>query len=484
MYQIYFIFLFITFSFSAFSQSSMLLKNEKVNSDIKVLESWIRAQMEYKNIPGITVGIIYDQELIYAKGFGYSNLEKNTPATPQTLYRIASISKTFTATAIMQLRDEGKLRLDDPIKKFIPGFSIKNPFPDAREITVFHLITHTSGLPRNAAFPYWTDRKFPTMKEILAALSEQEMIYPPGTQYKYSNLGIALLGEVVAAASGVPYEKYVTENILKPLGMNSSSVFPTEKDKENLATPYSHRFPDGSRRVMPFTDAKGIAPAANISSNVEDLAKFISLQFRKGRKGGSQILDSHTMEDMQRIQWLNPGWTSGYGLGFRVWKQDSYTVVGHGGWVAGNRSQIAFIPKEKTGVIVLTNADDVSPALFARKILELLTPVIKNAIAPEIKTAKADPSWEKYLGIYTDASWYDTEVMIYNNQLVMNSYSYPPEDTPDSEIKVLTPEGKNTFRMSGPNGNGELVIFELDSNEKVVRIKVGENYIFPKEIEK
>lgn len=480
MYRIYFIILFVILPFSNFSQQPSVIQDEKVVSNIHILESWIRAQMDYKNIPGITVGIIYDQELIYAKGFGYSNLEDKTPATVQTLYRIASISKTFTATAIMQLRDEGKLRLDDPIEKFLSGFNIKNPFPDAREITVFQLITHTSGLPRNAGFPYWTDRKFPTMKQILEALPEQEMIYPPGTQYKYSNLGIALLGEIVSVASDMSYEKYITENILKPLDMASSSVFLTEKDKEKLTVPYSHRFPDGSRRIMPFTDSKGIAPAANITSNIEDMSKYISLQFRKGRKGGKQILDSYTLEDMQRVQWLNPNWTSGYGLGFRVWKQGDFTVVGHGGWVAGNRSQISFIPKEKIGVVVLTNADDVSPAFFAKKILELMIPVIKGAVTPQNPVEKADPSWNKFVGIYTDPSWFDTEVLIYNNQLVMNSYSIPPEDTPDSEIKVLTPVGVNTFRMSGPNGNGELVVFEIDSNDKVIRIKVGENYISPR----
>ncbi len=478
--RISFIFLFVILPLSILSQPTSVIQDKKVASNIHILESWIQAQMDYQNLPGISVGIIYDQDLIYAKGFGYSNLEDKTPATIQTLYRIASISKTFTATAIMQLRDEGKLRLDDPIEKFLPGFNIKNPFPDSREITVFHLITHTSGLPRNAGFPYWTDRKFPTMKQILEALPEQEMIYPPGTQYKYSNLGIALLGEIVSVASGMSYEKYITENILKPLEMAGSSVFIMEKDKIKLTTPYSYRFPDGSRRIMPFTDAKGIAPAANITSNIEDMSKYISLQFRKGRKGGNQILDSHTLEDMQRIQWLNPSWTSGYGLGFRVWKQDSYTVVGHGGFVAGNRSQISFIPKEKIGVIVLTNADDASPAFFVRKILELMMPVIKSAVTPENPVTKADPSWKKYVGYYIDASWFDTEIMIYNNQLVMNSYSIPPEDTPDSEFKVLTPVGANIFRMSGPNGNGELVVFEMDSNYKVIRIKVGENYIFPK----
>ena len=249
-YRISFIIIFLVLSFSIFGQQASLLQNKEVASDIKVLESWIQAQMEYRNLPGISVGIVYDQELIYKKGFGYNNLEKKILATPQTLYRIASISKTFTATAIMQLRDEGKLRLDDPIEKYLPGFNIQNPFRDAQQITIFNLITHTSGLPRNAAFPYWTDRLFPTMKEIIAALPEQEMIYPPGTRYKYSNLGMALLGEIVAVASGMSYEKYITANVFKPLGMSSSSVFLTNLDKQELAVPYSHRFPDGDRKSV------------------------------------------------------------------------------------------------------------------------------------------------------------------------------------------------------------------------------------------
>lgn len=476
-----FLFLFLIFSLPIFSQPNSLLQNKEIASNIKVLESWIQAQMDYLDIPGISVGIIYDQDLIYKKGFGYSNLESKIPATPQTLYRIASNSKTFTSIAIMQLRDEGKLRLDDPIEKFLPGFNIQNPFPDALQITIFNLITHTSGLPREAGFPYWTDRKFPTMKEIMNKLPEQEMIYPPGTKYKYSNLGMALLGKIVSVASGMPYEQYITKNILQPLGMDHTSVFITGRDKQNLAIPYSHRFPGGTHRIMPFTDAKGLAPAANITSNIDDLSKYISQQFRKGRRGNGQILDSHTLEEMQRIHWLNPNWSSGYGLGFRVWKMDEYTVVGHGGWVAGNRSQISFIPKEKTGVVVLTNADDVSPGFFAEKILKLLTPVIKKAVSPAVPVAKANPDWKNYVGNYVDASWYDTEVMIYNDQLVLNGYNFPPEDDPVSEIKILTPVGKDSFRMSGPNGNGELVVFEMDKNKKVIRIKVGENYIYPKQ---
>lgn len=478
--------LIVSFIFGLFcifplaSQSNSIIENEEFTSNIKVLELWIDAQVEYRELPGMSIGIVYDQELIYAKGFGYSNLEQKTSATPQTVYRIASITKTFTATALMQLRDEGKLSLDDPIKKYLPWFSIKNSFPDAPEITIRQLITHTSGLPREAAFPYWTDRNFPSLEEIATTLPNQEMIYASETEYKYSNLGLALAGEIVSVVSGMPYDEYIKENIFDPLKMKSSRVFLSEKEKGEIATPYTKRLSDGTREVMPFTDSKGLTPAANISSNVVDLSQYISLQFSNGEKEGIQILKGSTLREMHRVQWLHDSWTSGQGLGFRVWKQGDNTAVGHGGWVAGNRTQISFIPKEKVGVIVMTNSDDGSPNFFASRILSQFTPILSKAFDEEKPSPKFDPSWKKFVGTYIDPSYYETEILIFNNSLIMNGYSFPPEDNPASEIVVLYPEGKNTFRRSGENGNGELVVFELDENGKVVRVKTGENYIFPK----
>ncbi len=478
--------LIVSFVFGVFcifplaSQTNSIIENEEFSSNIKVLELWIDAQMEFRELPGMSIGIVYDQELIYAKGFGYSNLEQKTSATPQTVYRIASITKTFTATALMQLRDEGKLSLDDPIKKYLPWFSIKNSFPDAPEITIRQLITHTSGLPREAAFPYWTDRNFPSIEEIASALPKQEMIYASETVYKYSNLGLALAGEIVSVVSGMPYDEYIKENIFDPLKMKSSRVFLSEKEKGEIATPYTKRLSDGTREVMPFTDSKGLTPAANISSNVEDISQYISLQFSNGKKEGTQILKGSTLQEMHRVQWLHDSWTSGQGLGFRVWKQGDNTAVGHGGWVAGNRTQISFIPKEKVGVIVMTNSDDGSPNFFASRILSQFTPILSKAFEEEKPSPEFDPSWKKFVGTYIDPSYYETEILIYNNALVMNGFSFPPEDNPTSEIVVLTPEGENTFLRSGENGNGELVIFELDENDKVIRVKTGENYIFPK----
>jgi len=201
-------------SFQLLIAGTTILENDKVKSAISLYETWLNAQMEYRGIPGCSFAIIYDQDLIYSKGYGFSDLEKQIPASPETVYRIASITKTFTSTAILQLRDEGKLQLDDPVTKYLPWFEIRNNFKNYPEITIWHILTHTSGLPGEAAYPYWTDHIFPTVEQIKEALPNQEMIYPCETKWNYSNLAMSLLGYVVEEASDKKYAKYIEKNIL------------------------------------------------------------------------------------------------------------------------------------------------------------------------------------------------------------------------------------------------------------------------------
>lgn len=463
----------------SYAQNSPIIENSEVCAKIKLYESWVEAQMKYYNLPGLTMGIVYDQELIWKKGFGFADLKNKTQATPQSIFRIASITKLFTSTAIMQLRDAGKLRLDDPVKKYLPWFEIKHRFPEAPQITIRHFLTHTSGIPREAAFPYWTDHNFPTLEQIKKELPNQETVFPSETKLKYSNLAMALLGQIVVVASGEKYESYIQNHILKPLEMKSTSVILSEKDMKKLVTGYGIRLPNGERKIMPFTDSKGLTPAANMSSNVEDLAKFISLQFREGKAGANQILNSNTLKEMQRVHWLQPSWTSGWGLGFSIRKYGSRTLVGHGGWVAGNRTQIYFCPKEKIGVVVMSNSEDGSPSMFARKIFDVIVPSIKKVIKPKTKKSKPDSEWKKYVGKYQDPTNWESSIMILNNELVFYGFDYPPENNPESSIIKLKPVGKHSFRMTGENGNGELLIFEMDKKGKVKRIKKGENYIYP-----
>lgn len=469
--------LFIALTFNSIAQQVQLVQQQDVASTIRLLELWIESEMAYRNIPGLAIGIVYDQDLIWSKGFGYANLATNTPMTPATLFRMASITKLFTSTAIMQLRDMGKLHLDDPVVTYLPWFTFKNRFPDAPQITIRHLLNHTSGLPRESAFPYWTDHNFPTRDQMIAALAQQENSFEPQTKFNYSNLGMAILGEVVAAASGVPYELYVRQNILGPLEMKNTFVTLRPEEKQRLATGYDRRMPDGTRKVSSFVDAKGLTSAANIASTVEDMARFASLQFREGKAGGNQILRGSTLREMRLVQWLQPSWKSGWGLGFSISKTDERVTFGHGGWVGGFRSQLLMSASEKVAVIVMVNADDRTPDLFAGRALSMLAPVIAKATSPAPKSVQADSSWATYIGRYTDLTGWDTEVLVVAGRLVLYDHNYPPEENPSGVLTELTPEGKDTFQMK--ESNNELVVFESGPTGKIFRVKVGENYMYP-----
>ncbi|MEX1140409.1 MAG: serine hydrolase domain-containing protein [Bacteroidota bacterium] len=463
------------------AQGRPISENTEIATNLKLMERWIEAQRVYRNLPGLSVALVHDQDLIYARGFGLADLEDEVPATAQTMYRVASITKTLTATAVMQLRDQGKLRLDDPIERHLPWFRIKNRFPNAPAMTIRHLLTHTSGLPRESAYPYWTDYKFPSRSEMIKALEQQETVFPTETRLKYSNLGVVLAGEIVAEISGIPYSEYVAKNILEPLGMSSTTVYFQDKDRDRLAVGYGRRMENGSRREMPFLNARAIAASANLTSTVEDLAKFASLQFREGHVVfGSQILRGSTLKEMHRVQWLNPTWNGGWGLGFDVTRKGEKTVVGHGGWIRGYRSQLSLLPEDKIAVIVLTNADDADAGYFADHILSMMLPYIKRATAGSMTVSIVDPGWVKYTGKYEDPWSYEYEILQVNGRLVLYGHNYPPEDDPRRLLVELTPEGPNTFRMIGGNEDGELIIFEMDSGNKVAKVKIGENFIYPK----
>src|SRR5690606_20535280 len=145
----------------------------------------------YDRLPGISAGIVHDQQLIWSNGYGMADVKVKTPATPATVYSICSISKLFTSIAIMQLYEEGKLRLDDTVSRILPGFTIQQAFRESGPVTIRSLLTHSSGLPRESDYPYWTGPgfRFPTISEVNSKLSEQQTLYPASSMFQYSNLG-------------------------------------------------------------------------------------------------------------------------------------------------------------------------------------------------------------------------------------------------------------------------------------------------------
>lgn len=462
---------------SPFAQAAPpLAEQPEVASALRLYSLWAEDQRQYLGQPGVMIALVHDQDLVWAHGFGVADLATKQPVAPDTVFRLGSISKTFTATAAMQLVEAGTLRLDDPVSKHIPEFRYRDRFPGAPPITVWNLLTHTSGLPREAAFPYWTDRKFPTLPQILAGLAAQENVFEPSTRYKYSNLGIALLGKVVESAAGRPYAEVVRERIFKPLGMTSSYVTAITAPPERRATGYLVRRADGTTPPAPDTDSQGLTPAANLSSTAEDLARYLAAHLSQGAAAGGAFLRASTLREMQRVQWLAEDWSSGRGLGFAISRQGERTLVGHGGWVAGHRAQISFDPKAKLGVIVLTNSDEGGPGSYARQAVEILFPALERASRPEPLPAVVLENLERYTGTYHDPWGSETEVLVLGGRLAMVDHERPPSSNPKAAPAYLTPVSEHVFVQDDA---GERVIFELRPDGGVARIKNGENYLFP-----
>ena len=286
-----------------------------------MLESWIQRQVIYENIPGVSVGLVYDGKLIYQRGFGYADVENKILATPGTRYRIASQSKMFTSIGIMILRDEGKLKLDDPIQDYLPWLELNPVNTYDSPITIHQLLTHSSGLSRDVR-DYWKDFNFPTQEEFrkLASSLNMTLIYPPYTDWKYSNNAFVLLGEIIEVISGQSYKDFIRDKILIPLNLPSTNVVQDESYQSALAVGYGRRKPDGSRQKFKYTDVKTTSPMSGISSSVTDLSKFVTWQMRLLYQNEKKILNSNTLREMQRVQFLDDDWR--WGLGFSIYHNE------------------------------------------------------------------------------------------------------------------------------------------------------------------
>jgi CubicO group peptidase (beta-lactamase class C family) len=456
--------------------SASLRDHHDVRSQLDLLASWTDALRAYRGWPGVSVGIVHDQDVLWSQGFGAADLEAKSSATPDTLYRVASITKTFTATALLQLRDAGKLRLDDEVRAHLPWFTPPARYPEASPITLRHILTHTTGLAREAPFPYWTDLRFPGLDEIREAIAAQDPVLPTDDRWKYSNLAFVIAGEVVAAVSGMPWAAYVRAHLLEPLGMRASLVDNPRDGHPGLARGYTRRLPNAERTPVGPYDLRGVSAAAALTTSVTDLARFVAWQLATGSDTTPQIVRRTTLREMQRVHWLEPDWQAGWGLGFHMYRANGRTLIGHGGSLRGYRSEVRFAPDASLGVIVLINADDGEPRLIVDKAFEWVAPAVTRATAPP--PPAADPAWQRYVGRYRN-HWGDAEVLVVGGRLTLIGPNLPD---PMGAPGTLVPIGEHTFRLETKDGygsHGERVVFEMDDAGRVARLTVGYNWIFP-----
>jgi CubicO group peptidase (beta-lactamase class C family) len=436
----------------------------------RLFSAWMEGQLAYRGLPGVAVGVVHDQELVWSKGFGFADVQAKRPMTPATRFRIASNSKLFTAIAIMQLREEGKVGLDDPVVKHLPWFKARPAGEDDGPITIEQLLSHSSGMQREAG-DHWASYRFPTKEEIQRQYADRQAAFAPSVRWKYSNLAYAIAGFVVEQASGLTWADYVERHIFKPLAMHDSSV---DREVPGLAVPYGRRMPDGSREVLPFVDARGMGAATGATSTVEDLAKFISAQFRRGPRGPGQIVSGGSWREMLRVRSVEENWQTGTGLGFDVKRVKDRTYIGHAGGYPGNTTQTLIQLDDKLGVIVLTNTNDSFPADIANQLMATVGQAVAKAGAAKPAPVAWDPAWERFAGLYRGV-FGDQQVVLLNRKLVIIVPNGPNLD----QTVTLAPLGGGRFRFEAPTGGGvvgEVVRF-VEEPGRPMRMIAGDSWV-------
>lgn len=468
----------IHISILCFLFTSALAQDKKKDyaEAFKLVDVWLDAQKDFDRLPGISAIVVEDQEVLWAGAAGMSNVEKGTKTETSTICSICSISKLFTSVAIMILYDEGKLRLDDLVSDVLPAYKVQQKYPESGPITIRSLMTHSSGLPREAAYPYWTgpDFPFPSQEEINAKLGEQETLYPSSTYFQYSNLALTLLGEIVQEISGVPFEQYVQEKILTPLELSDTRTeLPADLHGAQLAVGHSSLSREGKRQPVKIFQANGITPAAGFSANVLDLGKFASWQFRLRDTTTAEILRSSTIKYMHNVHWTDPDWRATWGLGFRVYKgSNGSTWVGHGGSCPGYRSTLELDLKNKRAFAVMINASGTNPMKYVKWINEIMD---KVKASKEKDSSSETKDLQEYVGYYSPMPWW-SEVYIgtWNGKLVALSL---PSDNPGQSMTYYKHIEGDTFRRVRDDDElGETLVFERDEEGKIIHYIRHGNY--------
>lgn len=371
--------------------------------DFEVLAEFVRERMRRTRLPGVSLALVRGDEVVYARGFGFRDLEKRLPATPSTAYGIGSITKSFTALGILQLAEEGKLSLDDPVEEFLP-LRIK---PFGEPIRVWHLLTHTTGIPALAyaeAELRWEQGTggrplaLATVEDFLAWLNGAEdwVEARPGQRWFYLNEGYILLGGIIEKLSGLTYADYVRKNILVPLGMTNTGFLGEELPE--LATPYvvpaEGQPKPGKIRPIP------IGSDGALVSTALDLAKYLGMWLRRG----APLLSSESYAEAvrprvpmpQEPRWPEPVGPSFYALGLSVQRFFGRTLIGHGGSVLVYTAHIGFVPEEGVGVAVLANGSGYPMAQFAQAALAFML----GEPWERLPFVRVEGVAEKILGVY------------------------------------------------------------------------------------
>ena len=316
----------------------------------------IHYEMVDKALNAVSIVLVKDMEILWARGFGVEDLNKSTKADANTVYRVGSVSKLFTDIGIMQLVEKGEVDLDAPITDYLPEFRPRSRFK--REITLRQLMSHRSGLLREPLVGNYFDDDEPTLEATVKSIIDSDVIYAPESKIKYSNSAIATVGYVLEKLKGEPFASYLRKNVLLPMGLTHSAFEPLPDITNRLAdaTMWSY---DGRVFDAP-TFELGMSPAGSMYAPVVDLGQFMKVLFNDGKGPNGPVIKKETLQLMLTSQ-FNDGKDQrhnvGFGIGFSLSEQGGYKRVGHGGAVYGFSTQLYALPEVKLGVAVTSSVD-------------------------------------------------------------------------------------------------------------------------------
>jgi D-alanyl-D-alanine carboxypeptidase len=448
-------------------------------------------------LPGAVVGIVAgddpDAALAWSGGFGWGGgpSEASGSASPalgaDTLFRVASITKTFTATALVQLRDAGKLHLDDPLVKHLPEFgAVINPFGPIEDVTLRRVASHSSGLMGEPPLDHWISLRFPTRAEWLASLPGVRVAIPPGSAFKYSNLGYTLLGEVIERITGQPYVAYMHEAVLAPLGLTSTVYDLTDTLRPRAATGHmAHPYEDAAEVAL-LSPLNGMAAAGQLWTTARDLSRWISAHLRASLgandgmdtslPGGRLLLSPRSLYEMQQACYVEPGWVGGYGFGWRIIRRGDRVYHGHGGSVPGFRSQILFDAALKVGIVVLIDGVGAADALAAGLMDTLAAPLQAAADAPRParQPAPTPAAYRPFLGLYRMRHVGDASFRIEYRAGSLRLDDGGASPFPGAPPTTLEPTAEPTvFLVRGGRYAGEPLTFSVADDRAVTGFRVS-----------
>jgi len=475
---------------------------KEADARLKEIDEYATRAMQDWKVPGFAMAIVKDDAVVFAKGFGVRKLGETTPVDENTLFAIASNSKAFTAAAIGLLVDEGKLKWDDPVTKYLPGFQLYDPYV-TREITIRDLLSHRSGLATFGGDLLWYETTY-NRDEILRRIRYLKPTSSFRSRYGYQNIMFLAAGQVVAAVSGKSWDEFIRERFFVPLGMASTNTSITAfKSAGNIASPHNEM--DGKIRVVRYSNVDGAGPAAAINSSVADLANWIRLQLGRGTYKGKRIFSAAVSREMwspntiipisEFAEKFNPTQHfSAYGLGWFLNDYHGRKVVSHGGGLDGMISRVAMMPEENLGVVILTNSETALSTILSNKVFDVFLGVPNRDWSAELlarakggeQAAKAEeekiererakgtnPSLalEKYAGSYSGNMYGEAKVTAENGKLVLRLVPSPNfvGDLEHWQYDTFRLKWRDSVSYPFPKG---FVTFTLNARGQVEEMKV------------